>query len=85
MSVPAEARARDAGALALLAVGAGIYAYAHAGLRALAESRLVVPKGEALVARWDFYRTTSTLGLLCVAGGVAVAAWSFLRYRKPAP
>ena len=82
-AVPPAARARDAIALALLAAGAGTYVVAWRGMQALAEQRVNMPQGEWLMSRWNSYHNLSQAGLVGMAAGAAVAAWSFMRHRTP--
>lgn len=79
-------RVRDGIALAVLAGGVGLYAYAHRGMQALTANQVIVGPGESLVARWDQYRMLSNYGLLVCAAGIAVGVWSYLtRGRDAAP
>ena len=80
--VSSSARARDGLALALIAAGAGAYVIAWRGMQALAEKRVIVPKGENLIPHWETYHNLSRLGIAGMAAGTLVAAWSFYRFRK---
>ena len=74
-------RARDLLAAMLLTGGAALYAYAYAGMRTLAAQRETA--GQALWAslrRFDYYWTMSRVGLVILAAGLAVMAWSFWRH-----
>ena len=80
--VPSSARARDGIALALVVAGIGAYTVAWRGMQALAEKRVIVPKGENLIPHWETYYNLSRLGIAGMAAGTLVAAWSFYRFRK---
>ena len=74
-------RARDLLAAMLLAGGAAIYAYAYSGMRALAAPRETTAQALwASLRRFDYYWMMSRVGLVIVAAGVTVMAWSFWRH-----
>ena len=75
---PAD-RLRDAVAVALLVAGVALFLYAYRGLEALAAGRISVGPGEWATNQWSHYRGLSFAGLGLVAGGLAVAAYSFWR------
>ena len=88
MSAPlrAGARAWDAGALALVALGVGLYFRATAGLREIASHP--VGGGSFLDANQAIAKSHSNMGyvgLALIVAGIAVGVISYLRSRRSPP
>ncbi len=75
-------RVRDAVAIAVLLVGAALYAYAYGGMHTLAASAIVRVPGHTALERFDRYWQLSRVGLLLMGAGIAAVAWSFWRFRS---
>lgn len=78
-------RRRDLVALALVLLGAALFAYAFAGMLALPHT----PQAEgalpfALLGRWRLLRRVAWYGGLLVIAGIGVAVWANLRLRRRA-
>jgi hypothetical protein len=80
-------RVRDLAAITLLVAGAGLYLYAHAGMRSLAAGAVQGDLAHPLMAHWDRYWQLSRAGLVMAGAGIGVGIWSFVRFvvRRPAP
>ena len=78
-------RLRDWIALALVVVGALLYAAAHRGMGSIARDRTpttdqAAARGEWKMVRWNRFERMSRAGVVFVAAGAAVAVWSFARH-----
>ena len=78
-------RVRDAVAMAVLLVGAALYAYAYGGMHSLADHAIVRVPGHTALERFDRYWQLSRVGLLLMGAGILAVAWSFLRFRLHPP
>ncbi|HEX2718790.1 MAG TPA: hypothetical protein VHM67_14000 [Gemmatimonadaceae bacterium] len=86
MSRPLRAGARlwDAGALALVVAGAALYIAAGSGLKGVETNPTRRASVEHLnLKRADRWRFTSYAGLLLIAAGVGLGAYSWHRARLP--
>ena len=79
----AAARALDAAALVLVAIGAGVVYYAHRGLEEIQRSPLHGAAHESPnVARWVHLRTVSNLGFTAIVAGVVIGVLAWYRNRR---
>jgi hypothetical protein len=78
----AAARALDAVALALVAVGAGVVYYAHRGLEEIQRSPLHGAHGSPNVARWVHLRTVSNAGFTAIVAGIVIGVVAWYRNRR---
>ena len=78
----AAARALDAAALALVAVGAGVVYYAHRGLEEIQRSPLQGAHGSPNVARWVQLRTVSNAGFTAIVAGIVIGVVAWYRNRR---
>jgi hypothetical protein len=79
----AAARALDAVALALVAVGAGVVYYAHRGLEGIQTSPVRgAIHGSPNVERWIHLRTVSNAGFTAIVGGIALGVVAWYRNRR---
>ena len=81
----AAARWWDAAALALVAAGGIMYAWAHAGMTSITRSQVHLATIDAPnLVRWNNYRMTSNAALALVGAGVAVGVVTYFRARRRA-
>jgi hypothetical protein len=78
-------RVRDWIALGLVLLGALVYGVAHRGMGLVARDRTpttaeAAARGEWKMVRWNRYERMSRTGVILVASGALVAAWSFARH-----
>jgi hypothetical protein len=78
-------RVRDWIALALVLLGTVLYGVAHRGMGSVARDATpttaeAAARGEWKMVRWNRYERMSRAGVILVASGAAVGAWSFVRH-----